>query len=55
MIREVKFESLLNRLDTVLVQCSKNLFDTTVLALEFYFSNHSSFLLIIIRDVDQCV
>ena len=41
--------------DAVSVQGSDNLFDTTVLAFEFYFSNHSFFPPYIIRDVDQCV
>ena len=39
--------------DAVSVQGSDNLFDTTVLAFEFYFSNHSFFPPYIIRDVDQ--
>ena len=39
--------------DAVSVQSSDNLFDTTVLAFEFYFSNHCFFPPYIIRDVDQ--
>ena len=41
--------------DTVGVQGSKNLFDTTVLAFKFYFSNHNVFPPYIIRDVGQYV
>jgi len=41
--------------DAVSVQGFNDTFDTTVLAFEFYFSNHSFFPPYIIRDVDQCV
>ena len=39
--------------DAVSVQGFNDTFDTTVLAFEFYFSNHSFFPPYIIRDVDQ--
>ena len=41
--------------DAVSVQSFDDTFDTTVLAFEFYFSNHSFFPPYIIRDVDQYV
>ena len=41
--------------DAVSVQGFDDTFDTTVLAFEFYFSNHSFFPPYIIRDVDQYV
>ena len=47
--------SFLYVFDAVGVQGFDDTFDTTVLAFEFYFSNHSFFPPYIIRDVDQCV
>ena len=35
------FVSLFNIFDTVFVQCSQNLLDTTVLTFKFHFSNHN--------------